>query len=351
MSQIRRRQHRRHGAKALAVAVAVLCGAGPAAASETGTGIDQRLAAAEVQVALLARQLGTDLTAGSAIIPVQTQLAQNNYAAEVEVRLMALEDAIRTLTGRVEELQYASRQSEDRLDRALNDIDYRLTELEGGDPLGAGSYSRETDTNASDPAETGSLGGGAGGSGAAGSGTTVVGGSSTSGSVFTPDAGSDASGNVVLDNSSGVLGTLVLEPGDSGSQVAVIQNDVTRAYERAYAFLQRRDLVAAESAFTEFLSRHSGDPLASNAYFWLGETHYQRGQFSDAAEAFARGYEAFPRGDKAIDSLLKLGMSLAQLGQQQNACLTFDELAAEFPNAPLAIQRRAQQERQRLACG
>ena len=143
----------------------------------------------------------------------------------------------------------------------------------------------------------------------------------------------------------------MLEPGDSGSQVAVIQNDVTRAYERAYAFLQRRDLVAAESAFTEFLSRHSGDPLASNAYFWLGETHYQRGQFSDAAEAFARGYEAFPRGDKAIDSLLKLGMSLAQLGQQQNACLTFDELAAEFPNAPLAIQRRAQQERQRLACG
>jgi len=66
--------------------------------------------------------------------------------------------------------------------------------------------------------------------------------------------------------------------------------------------------------------------------------------------AFAEGVQKFPKSSKGPDTLLKLGMSLAQLNQVRDACATLGLLGSQYPEAAGAIKSRAQQERTRLKC-
>lgn len=121
-------------------------------------------------------------------------------------------------------------------------------------------------------------------------------------------------------------------------------------YETAYGYLLQRDYGAAQTAFDEFLAKYPTDSLAGNAQYWLGESHYVRGQYKAAASAFLKGYQTYSSSAKAADSLLKLGMSLDRLGQKDAACSSYSELNTRFPNAPQSVKSRAQSERQRVGC-
>lgn len=122
------------------------------------------------------------------------------------------------------------------------------------------------------------------------------------------------------------------------------------AYEKAYGFLLVQDYGAAENAFSNFVRKHPKDRLAGNAQYWLGESHYVRGNYRAAANAFLKGYKTYNRSAKAPDSLLKLAMSLSRLGQKPSACATFKELTKRFPSAPAHVTRRSAAERQRAGC-
>jgi tol-pal system protein YbgF len=121
-------------------------------------------------------------------------------------------------------------------------------------------------------------------------------------------------------------------------------------YETAYGYLLQQDYASAEASFDEFLKRHPSDALAGNAQYWLGESHFVRGQYKAAAGAFLKGYQTYARSAKAPDSLLKLAMSLDRLGQKDAACSSFGELNAKFPQAPAYVKTRADNERRRLGC-
>ena len=75
-----------------------------------------------------------------------------------------------------------------------------------------------------------------------------------------------------------------------------------------------------------------------------------RGDYTQAATYFARGYQEYPKSVKAPDNLLKLAMSLARLDRKKDACVTFEELDTRFPTASQAIKRRAASERKRTGC-
>lgn len=121
-------------------------------------------------------------------------------------------------------------------------------------------------------------------------------------------------------------------------------------YEEAYGKLLRRDYAAAQTTFAEFLRLHPQDSLAGNAQFWLGESFYVRSKYREAAEHFLKGYKKYQNSAKAPDSLLKLAMSLKELGQKDAACTTFLELNTKFPNAPGHVRQRARSERLRAGC-
>ncbi|MEL7047505.1 MAG: tol-pal system protein YbgF [Pseudomonadota bacterium] len=121
-------------------------------------------------------------------------------------------------------------------------------------------------------------------------------------------------------------------------------------YETAYGYLLQQDYTSAETAFGDFVKRFPNDKLASNAQYWLGETHFVRGQYKSAAGAFLKGYETYRSGAKAPDSLLKLAMSLEKLGQKDAACSSLSELTVRFPQAPAHVKRKAQSEGRRIRC-
>jgi tol-pal system protein YbgF len=121
-------------------------------------------------------------------------------------------------------------------------------------------------------------------------------------------------------------------------------------YDFARSLLFKTDYVKAARAFEEFLQAHPKNPLATNARYWLGETHYVRHDYRQAARIFLVGFQKAPKGAKAPDTLLKLGMSLVGLKKKTEACATFDKLARDFPNASNTIRRKLGGERKRAGC-
>jgi tol-pal system protein YbgF len=121
-------------------------------------------------------------------------------------------------------------------------------------------------------------------------------------------------------------------------------------YDFAFDLLRRNDFARAEVAFRDFLKRHPKDPLSGNAQYWLGETHYVRGDYQQAAVEFMAGYQNYPRTNKGPDNLLKLAMSMSNLGQNQGACTALNRLVKDYPKAPEEVSKPAAAERAKLKC-
>lgn len=111
-------------------------------------------------------------------------------------------------------------------------------------------------------------------------------------------------------------------------------------YDLAYGYILTADYDLAELRFGEWLAANPADPQATDARFWLGESHFQQGEFREAANSFLTVYKQAGQSPKAPDSLLKLGMSLAALGEKPAACATLSEVAKRYPQADPALLSR-----------
>lgn len=121
-------------------------------------------------------------------------------------------------------------------------------------------------------------------------------------------------------------------------------------YDDAYKLLREGNHVAAEKAFLKFIENNPKDDLAGNANYWLGETYYARGQYEQAAPVFAEGFTTYKNNSKAADNLLKLGLTMNNLGKKEQACEAFTALPDEFPKASATTLNRAKDEAKKLAC-
>ena len=133
-------------------------------------------------------------------------------------------------------------------------------------------------------------------------------------------------------------------------ELKLLSKNPSEIYSYAYDMLVRENFVEAEKSFKAFIGEHPTDPLASNAYYWLGETYYVQKKFQLAAISFARGFQSFPKGNKAIDQLFKLALTFMNLGKNEDACAAFSKLESEFPNAPKRISNRAKEYIKRAKC-
>lgn len=144
--------------------------------------------------------------------------------------------------------------------------------------------------------------------------------------------------------------------GGSGGSVAApapapsVSGSPRELYDEALARLRQADYLAAEERLQALVQNYPDDALAPNAYYWLGETYYVRGDFEQAARVFAEAYQAAPQGPKAADDLLKLAMSLAHMGRTQDACTTLKTLRDSYATANPAVHARGRQESTRLGC-
>jgi len=261
-------------------------GAG-AQSTETLADIRQELSVLFVELKKLRRELSTTGGAG-----------QLSGGGSILDRVNAIESEVQRLTSKTEELEF-------RIDRVVTDgtnrvgdLEFRLCELEP-----------DCDIAGLEPGDT--LGGVEPATGGGGGAIAPV-----------PDEGS----------------------GD-GPQLAVGERD---DFERAQAALEAGDHAAAAEQFAAFQQAYPGGPLSGQAGLLRGEALDAAGRKSDAARAYLETFSAAPDGDEAPEALFRLGRSLGQLGQTDEACVTLGQVATRYPNA--AAVSDAQAEMIRLGC-
>ncbi|MBN2752144.1 MAG: tol-pal system protein YbgF [Rhodospirillaceae bacterium] len=284
------------------VCVFAVCGVfsavGFAQAQDAGS-LSSRLERVERDLTVLQRQAYRDQAAGSG---GGDGALSSDSSASLFVRIGQLEEQIRDLTGQIEELSYKIEKNRQNMERMLADTDFRFQALEKG---------------VTAPPESG----------------------------VEPQPGQPAAplGQTVPSSKSAVAPAQTTAQDKTGETAE-------DAYRKARGLLLKADYPAAEVAFKSFLKVHGDSDFAGNAQYWLGETYYVRGQFEQAAVAFADGYKKFRKGTKAPDSLFKLGFSMRKLNQSEKACAAFNQLLKEYPSASKAVLDLARKTRSELKC-
>ncbi len=123
-----------------------------------------------------------------------------------------------------------------------------------------------------------------------------------------------------------------------------------KQYEFATSFLKVGDYNMAERAFREFVNDNPEHNLAGNAQYWYAETFRIRQLFTDAASAYLEGYQKYPKSQKAPINLLKLGVSLVQIGEKDQGCLMISGVKKEYPKANQSVLQKAKYEEKKFEC-
>ncbi len=292
------------------IAIALLSFSVPSIAVAQSSDTSNRLNRIEREIETLSRSVykgetpppGQQFSAG----------ADAQYQANLEVRLNSIEEQLRNLTGQIEENRYKVEQIEKKLDLSLSDIDMRLNEQ----------------TPSSTPSTTGSVDAQS---------------ASSSIEINQPDVPQPETVTVTPTQNPDA-------PYTPDEPVTTLPTDAATLYERAFADLKAGKNETAQSGFEQFLNVYSEDKLANNARYWLAETYYVQGEYDAAAKAFATAYQKDPKGSKAADNLLKLGLSLNELGRDKDACVALKQLDKAFGVTGSAVVQRGEKEREKLSC-
>jgi tol-pal system protein YbgF len=123
-----------------------------------------------------------------------------------------------------------------------------------------------------------------------------------------------------------------------------------KQYEFATSFLKVGDYPTAERAFREFVKTNPEHNLAGNAQYWYAETFRIRQLYTDAASAYLEGYQKYPKGEKAPINLLKLGVSMVQIGEKDQGCKMINGVEKQYPKANQSVIQKAKYESQKFEC-
>ena len=303
--------------------------------------------------------------------PVDNQAAPASDA-DLVVRLDRLENQLRQLTGAVEQLQFRNQQ-----------LEQQLVRMQGGaappaaraappmapplaPPAAAGGSRSDAFDPTRNPSAVGApraLGGGAAVASAepGRAGEEVAVGAPGGRAAGAPLDLSTLSGNAVspAPPATGTAPPAVnagppqpRNPSATGDQMATLppSQSPKDEYDLAYGYVLRKDYALAEQAFRTFLAKNPSDRLAPDARYWLGETLFQRQRYQDAADSFLIVVRNFEHAGKAPDSLLRLGQSLAAIGQKEMACASLGEVERKYPRASASVKRGVAQEQKRARC-
>jgi tol-pal system protein YbgF len=315
------------------------------------------------------------------------RMAQDD-PGDLSVRLDRMENALRQLTGTIENLQYRNQQLEMQLKRMQDDTEYRFQQLGSrgsapppaqAAPMNPGNAPAGPPTNPGrrsdvfDPSQRPNAPGaprvlgnqgaiaapeqgrdsgpvGAPGGRAAGAplDLATVAGNNDSPPSPPPGAVASAAGAPVPATPPPQVRTIA----PAGQQLATLPPSASPKdeYDMAYGYVLHKDYSLAEQSFRDFLKKYPNEQLVPDANYWLGESLFQQQRYRDAAESFLNVSTKYERSGKAPDSLLRLGQSLAAMNQKEAACATLAEVERKFPRASASVKRGVTQEQKRAHC-
>ena len=144
-------------------------------------------------------------------------------------------------------------------------------------------------------------------------------------------------------------GTVVTETFQTEEKI-LPEASVEKQYEFATNLLKVGDYNTAERAFREFVITNQDHELAGSAQYWYAETFRIRQLYTDAASAYLEGYQKYPKGNKAPINLLKLGVSMVQIGEKDQGCKMINGVEKQYPNANQSVIQKAKYESQKFEC-
>ncbi|MGP4804534.1 tol-pal system protein YbgF [Agrobacterium cavarae] len=294
-----------------------------------------------------------------------------NVQANETYRVQQLEEQIRQLNGRIEEMSFQLLQMQETIRKAQEDNEYRFQELEGGgkssapaaapkkkaeaDLPPAGSSAGPSDDVATIIGEPSTNGASVPGSAApTGPRSNAAPGETTLGSIELDSRGLPVGGtlNSSANNSAGALpgvstGGKSTSTDPVNTAALTSENDI---YQAAYSHVLAGDYKQAEQGFEQYIQGYPNGSKAADASFWLGEAQYSQGKFTAAAKTFLDGHKNYGKSPKAPEMLLKLGMSLAALDNKDTACATLREVPKRYPSASKTVLGKVTSEQKRIGC-
>lgn len=226
------------------------------------------------------------------------RLLENQTLVDLMTRIDSLQNEVQQMMGQMEEQTNDMEQLKKRQRDLYLDIDRRLRDLESAR------------SSMSAPAAGGSVFGGAApvpAMGGAAAGMTP--------SATTADAASD------------------------------VDPQLERAaYERAFNLLKEGRYDLAVAAFKTFVQSYPQGHYVDNAQYWLGEANYVQRHFKVALSEFGKVVKNHPASPKRADALLKMGYTYQELGQNDKARQSLNEVVLNYPNSTAArlAQKRLQ---------
>ncbi|MEO1747832.1 MAG: tol-pal system protein YbgF [Pseudomonadota bacterium] len=282
------------------------------------------------------------------LLSAGTMLSAN--AQIVDPRVLQLEEQLRQLNGRIEELNFQLLQMQEQLRRQQEDNEFRLQQLE------------DQQQGSLVPAET------------PGSEETQV----ASVGQIAPPAKQDRVVPLLQGNEEQqqlgaaprTLGSLTVSPdgevldstidfSDTGIRDALDGNAVAsisgaqnpeELYEIGYRNLLSGDYALAEGVFQSFIDIYPNDPLTADAYFWLAEAMLAQGRFEDAGDTFVELRTIYPHARKSSETMLKIGTIMAALGNRDLACATFEDAVSTQPAMAVSVRQRIEEQVAQAQC-
>ena len=268
------------------------------------------------------------------------------------MQVQQLQEEIRSLNGRIEEMSYQLLQMQEQIRKTQEDNEFRFQDLErkGGNKK-SGSLETPSQPATDDVAriiEEPGVSSGSDQSGASADAGSQTGKPAMELGSIELDANGNPVGATIKSNGSNASAPLN-DNASAGTDVAALGGE-GQAYQAAYGHVLSGDYGIAEKEFQDYLSRFPSSAKAADANFWLGEALYSQGKFSDAAKTFLNAHQTYGKSPKAPEMLLKLGMSLAALDNKDTACATLREVPKRYPKASKAVINKVAAEQKRLSC-
>jgi tol-pal system protein YbgF len=246
------------------------------------------------------------------------------------LKLSEIEDQFQKLTNKFEEINFKVDKLSSRLSKVQADNQIRFQDVENAITFSDGKKKTSFNSNkkikkdlpgSSQPQELGSI-------------------------SYKDSENSQTTQETQSIDSTGTVVTEIFETEEK------ILPDVTteKQYEFATSFLKVGDYTTAERAFREFVNTNPKHKLAGNAQYWYAETFRIRQLYTDAASAYLEGYQKYPKGEKAPINLLKLGVSMVQIGEKSQGCKMIDAVEKQYPKAKQSVLQKAKYESKKFEC-
>ena len=261
----------------------------------------RRIELTNQRVAQLQRQLEDRLA-------LLEQQAKSGGLADLGTQVQLLQSDLAKLRGQIEVITYELEQSQKRQRDLYVDLDSRLRKIEASPALSA------------PPANSGAP------DAAAPSGTAPPSaGTLPPAAAVPPGIGAGAPAVVAT-------APPVRNPADGVAE--------QRAYDAALDLFKRGDYQGAINGFSAFVKTYPRSPLASSAYYWIGNAQYARRDYRGSIATQRQLLKEFPDTSKAPDALLNIASAQSDLGDNAAARRTLEELIAKYPKSEAGTRAR-----------